>query len=318
MLRLPTTKRLCSLPFPSSSSPSLLPLPSSSSSHSFSTSSILSESKARRKARLSRKAHLDSKATLARSHALSAPDPVLGHARGDSALWAQSLLKGVLLDRKDVWGTTVAVLPDEKTGGAEAEAPSQEVDAGGKDEGARPQRLNFGLDEAQLDQLATALPLVSAFQATKAGGGLPISTATLQARFDSALALERAKRDALVRIVDLRNASAKGITLDNTRRIVSTFGTNPNDTGRPEVQAAILTARIHSLADHLTSQPRDVHNRRPLRSLIQQRAKVLKYLRSLDVKRYDDCLVRIGVDPRAVEGEVIVTKLGLRSIIRAA
>lgn len=50
--------------------------------------------------------------------------------------------------------------------------------------------------------------------------------------------------------------------------------------------------------------------------MIQQRAKVLKYLRSLDVARYDVCLAKIGVEPRAVEGEVIVTKKGLRSIIR--
>ena len=45
--------------------------------------------------------------------------------------------------------------------------------------------------------------------------------------------------------------------------------------------AAIMTSRIHSLSAHLIAQPRDVHNRRPLRSLIQQRVKVLKYLRTL-------------------------------------
>lgn len=79
-----------------------------------------------------------------------------------------------------------------------------------------------------------------------------------------------------------------------------------------------MTSRIHSLSAHLIAQPRDVHNRRPLRSLIQQRVKVLKYLRSLDVKRYEDCLGKIGVEARAVEGEVIVTKMGLRKIIRGA
>ena len=109
---------------------STLPLASSSSlavpSLSFSTSSALGESKAKRKARLSRKAHLESKATLERTHALSAPDPVLGHARGNGDLWAQSLLKRVLLDRKDVWGSTVSVLPDEKGGVAQSASAAAE------------------------------------------------------------------------------------------------------------------------------------------------------------------------------------------------
>lgn len=80
--------------------------------------------------------------------------------------------------------------------------------------------------------------------------------------------------------------------------------------------AAILTSRIHGLLSHLVSQPRDIHNRRPLQSLIQQRAKVLKYLRAVDVQRYEDILPRIGVEARSVEGEVIVTKGKLRELIR--
>lgn len=81
--------------------------------------------------------------------------------------------------------------------------------------------------------------------------------------------------------------------------------------------AAILTSRIHSLTTHLISQPRDIHNRRPLRSLIHQRAKVLKYLRTVNVLRYEECLSKIGVQGRAVEGEVVVTKQGLRELIRS-
>lgn len=82
--------------------------------------------------------------------------------------------------------------------------------------------------------------------------------------------------------------------------------------------AAILTSRIHSLTDHLISSPRDIHNRRPLRALIQQRAKVLKYLQSINVSRYEACLVQIGVEARAVQGEVIVTKAEMRTLIKGA
>jgi small subunit ribosomal protein S15 len=80
--------------------------------------------------------------------------------------------------------------------------------------------------------------------------------------------------------------------------------------------AAILTARIHSLSAHLISSPRDIQNRQALRQLISKRTTVLKYLRAVSVTRYEDCLEKIGVEPRAVEGEVIVTKAELRTMIR--
>ncbi|KAK4700454.1 small subunit ribosomal protein S15, partial [Phenoliferia sp. Uapishka_3] len=309
--RLPSP--LLSLPSLSSSLPSLTRSP-------FSTSSTLLESKSRRKARLQRKAHLDSKALLTRSHALSAPDPVLGHARGNAQIWQNSLLKGVLLDRKDVWGNTVSVLPGEKSGsstssvGATAEGEGAETAEGALAQ-QKDRLFNFGLDSNEVEQLVEALPLIGAYQSTREGG-MPASKLIQDKRFEKALEGEMVKRDALLRIIDLRNAASKGIEVENTRRIVEAFGREKGDTGSPEVQAAIMTSRIHSLATHLTSQPRDVHNRRPLRSLIQKRSKVLKYLRSLDVKRYETCLAKIGVERRAVEGEVVVTKKGLRSIIR--
>lgn len=79
-----------------------------------------------------------------------------------------------------------------------------------------------------------------------------------------------------------------------------------------------MTARIHGLMSHLSIQTRDVHNRRALRSLVQQRVKVLKYLKQKDVGRYEDCLVRIGVEARAVEGEVVIEKKGLKTLLSAS
>lgn len=74
--------------------------------------------------------------------------------------------------------------------------------------------------------------------------------------------------------------------------------------------------RIRSLAQHLISLPRDIQNRQALRLMIARRARVLKYLRKVSVTRYEDVLDKIGVEPRAVEGEVIVTKEELRTMIR--
>lgn len=68
--------------------------------------------------------------------------------------------------------------------------------------------------------------------------------------------------------------------------------------------------------EHLKACPRDVENRQALRQLVQKRGKILKYLRRVSVTRYEDTLVKIGVEPRAVEGEIILRKNELRTLIR--
>jgi small subunit ribosomal protein S15 len=83
-----------------------------------------------------------------------------------------------------------------------------------------------------------------------------------------------------------------------------------------ELIAAILTMRIRSLSSHLIALPRDIQNRQALRLMISRRARLLKYLRKVSVTRYEDVLDKIGVEPRAVEGEVVITKEDLRTMIR--
>ena len=114
----------------------------------------------------------------------------------------------------------------------------------------------------------------------------------------------------LARILDLRNASGKGIQVENTRRIIEHFGHRSDgrgpDTGSPEVQAAILTYRIRNLAEHLLGARHDNSNRRAMRKLVHQRARILRYLKSRDPIRYQSFLPRIGIEARAVEGEIVV------------
>ena len=64
--------------------------------------------------------------------------------------------------------------------------------------------------------------------------------------------------------------------------------------------------RIHAVADHKLSMPRDDHCKMGLRALIMQRAKLLKYLKGYNLERYVSCLKDIGVEQRAVEGEIVV------------
>jgi small subunit ribosomal protein S15 len=70
--------------------------------------------------------------------------------------------------------------------------------------------------------------------------------------------------------------------------------------------AALLTLQIRNLWKHLSNFKRDVTNRRSLRRLVHQRAKLLKYLKRTDRDRYERVLERLGLEPGAVEGELVV------------
>jgi len=114
--------------------------------------------------------------------------------------------------------------------------------------------------------------------------------------------------NALARLVDLRNANKAGIAFENRRRVVAAFSEpgKPNDTGRTEVQAALLTLQILNMWNHLSEFRRDVASRRNLRRLVHQRAKLLKYLKRTNRDRYERVLERLGLAPGAVEGELVV------------
>lgn len=70
--------------------------------------------------------------------------------------------------------------------------------------------------------------------------------------------------------------------------------------------AALLTQKIRNLHQHILQNPRDIHNKRPLRTLVHQRAKILKYLKRTQPGDYDLVLRDLGLERRAVEGELIV------------
>lgn len=67
-----------------------------------------------------------------------------------------------------------------------------------------------------------------------------------------------------------------------------------------------MTLQIRNLWTHLTRVPQDIHNRRNLRRLVHQRAKILRYVKKEDRDRYDALLDRLGIEAAAVEGELIL------------
>ena len=87
------------------------------------------------------------------------------------------------------------------------------------------------------------------------------------------------------------------MALNNQQKaeIVKDYQRTPGDTGSPEVQVALLTARITDLSDHFKSHEKDHHSRQGLLRMVNQRRKLLDYLKSKDLNRYRDLIGRLGL-----------------------
>ena len=72
-------------------------------------------------------------------------------------------------------------------------------------------------------------------------------------------------------------------------------GRTAGDTGSPEVQIAILTARINDLTDHFKANPKDHHSRRGLLKMVGQRRGLLAYLKKTDIERYRALIEKLGL-----------------------
>ena len=77
--------------------------------------------------------------------------------------------------------------------------------------------------------------------------------------------------------------------------IIGSYRTHDSDTGSPEVQVAILSARISYLTEHFKIHTKDHHSRRGLLQLVGQRRRLLDYLKGKDTERYADLIKRLGI-----------------------
>jgi len=80
-----------------------------------------------------------------------------------------------------------------------------------------------------------------------------------------------------------------------TQEIVSQYRRHASDTGSPEVQVALLSARIEHLTEHFKSHVKDHHSRRGLLKLVGQRRRLLDYLRRHDFQGYKALIERLGL-----------------------
>lgn len=85
------------------------------------------------------------------------------------------------------------------------------------------------------------------------------------------------------------------ITTEMKKEIIAKYGKTPEDTGSPEVQIALLTARITELTEHLKIHQKDHHSRRGLLKMVGQRRGLLDYLKRTDIERYRSIIEKLGL-----------------------
>ncbi|MAJ91185.1 MAG: 30S ribosomal protein S15 [Legionellales bacterium] len=82
---------------------------------------------------------------------------------------------------------------------------------------------------------------------------------------------------------------------EQKQNIVQSYQLNTTDTGSPEVQVALLTSRITDLSDHFKEHTKDHHSRQGLLRMVNQRRKLLDYLKNKDLARYRELINRLGL-----------------------
>ncbi len=85
------------------------------------------------------------------------------------------------------------------------------------------------------------------------------------------------------------------ISKEKKTAIMNEYARKPGDTGSPEVQIAVLSARIAELTEHLKANPKDHHSRRGMYKMIGQRRGLLDYLQKTDLEGYRALIEKLGI-----------------------
>ena len=85
------------------------------------------------------------------------------------------------------------------------------------------------------------------------------------------------------------------LTQEAKQEIMAKYAVHEGDTGSPEVQIAVLTARIQYLTDHLKEHKKDHHSRRGLLKMVGKRKNLLAYLQKTDIERYRAVIAKLGL-----------------------
>ncbi len=85
------------------------------------------------------------------------------------------------------------------------------------------------------------------------------------------------------------------LTQEAKQEIMKKYAVHEGDTGSPEVQIAVLTARIQYLTEHLKAHKKDHHSRRGLLKMVGHRRRLLSYLYKTDIERYRTIIAKLGI-----------------------
>lgn len=83
--------------------------------------------------------------------------------------------------------------------------------------------------------------------------------------------------------------------MENKLNVIESIRVHETDTGSPEVQVALLTARINHLTEHLKEHKNDHHSRRGLLKMVGRRRNLLAYLQKKDIERYRALIAKLGL-----------------------
>ena len=159
-----------------------------------------------------------------------------------------------------------------------------------------PSVLSSGYEINEVEKLLAAVESTKAEQ-------LKLSSMNEQLVEPESLESLEARREALLRILSLKNADNKNamkLAVKLAREEVQRF---PGDSGSSEVQAACMTVRIHNMVDHVKEHHKDFANTRNLRMLVQQRQSILRYLKRDNPERYYWTIQKLGLSDEAVTQE---------------
>ena len=85
------------------------------------------------------------------------------------------------------------------------------------------------------------------------------------------------------------------ISKEKKQAVIAEYARSEGDTGSPEVQIAVLTARIQELTEHMKNNPKDFHSNRGLLKMVGQRRGLLNYLKDTDIERYRALIEKLGL-----------------------
>lgn len=85
------------------------------------------------------------------------------------------------------------------------------------------------------------------------------------------------------------------LTKEQKEEIIKKYGSDDSDSGKTEVQIALMTTRLKELTEHFKTNPKDHHSRRGLLRIVGKRRRLLDYLRDRDIERYRKIIAELGI-----------------------